>query len=112
MLNLLQRSQLRGLLPFAFDRDELALWHDDTNALIKTSEELPPLDTKAESEYGCLGTIGLHLIAAQNGEWASPLVPQIVPTGLDSSPLDSIRASGVRLCFWFRRQHVRTKNKV
>ena len=90
MLNLLQRSQLRGLLPFAFDRDESVLrpWHDDTNALIKTSEELPPRDTKAESEYGPLGTIGLYLIAAQNGEWTSPLIPQVVPTGLDSSPLE------------------------
>ena len=71
MLNLLQRSQLRGLLPFAFDRDESArldVWHDETNSLIKTSDSFRRAtrkrnrSTDPSARLGC--TSLLHRIAS------------------------------------------------
>jgi|GEM_PF-4182912 len=88
MLTLLQRSHLRGFLPLAFDHGESAPWHDETSALIKASEELPPRDTRAESEFGPVGTIGLELTAARDIAWDSPLIPPVGPTKLDSPPLE------------------------
>ena len=88
MLNLLQRSHLRGLLPLGFDHNESAFWLDETNALIEASEELPPRDERAESKYGPLGTIGLEFTAAQDIEWPSPLNPREGSTKLDSAPLE------------------------
>ena len=88
MLYLLQRSHVRGLLPLGFDHDELAFWHNETNAQIQASDELSPRDERAESKYGPLGTIGLEFTAAEDITWPSPPIPRFGSTKLDSPPLE------------------------
>ena len=73
-LNLLARSYAKGLLPFAFDRDDSGTWHDETNAMVKVEPEAPSLlrDAEADVRFGPLGTIGLEFVAATDLELSGP----------------------------------------
>lgn len=65
-LDLLKRSQERGLLPFAF-AEASDYYHDFTNSYLKTFPQATgPVDRAADNQFGPRGTIGLHFEAVED----------------------------------------------